>query len=292
MPVAFLPSPARGEWHLGPVPVRAYALCIVAGIIGAVWLTAQRYARAGGRGDLVLDVAAWAVPFGLIGAAAGGVVDVARHLFPDHPNVWSAARAWDGAIGVPGAIALGALGAWIACRRTGIRLGPVAGAGAPATAFGAAVAYLGGWFSQATYGRPSGLPWAVGIAPAHRLAGYENFATFEPVFGYETLWCVAAGLIVMWAARRFALIGERAFALQLALTFAGLCAAESLLISPAPQLAGLRVDQWAEIVTVLGAAVYLYRTRHRHGPDVIAPPLLRSDAGPRAGTAYGAPSAR
>jgi prolipoprotein diacylglyceryltransferase len=281
-PVAFLPSPARGEWHLGPIPVRAYALCIVIAIIGAVWLTAQRYAKAGGRADLVLDVAAWAVPFGLIGAAGAGLVDLARHLFPAHPNVWSAARAWDGAIGVPGAIALGALGAWIACRRAGIRLGPMAGAAAPAVAFGAAVAYLGGWFSQATYGRPSGLPWAVAIDPAHRLAGYENFATFEPVFGYEMLWCVAAGFIVMWAARRFALIGERAFALQLALTFSGLCAAESLLIGPAPQLAGLRVDQWAEIVTILGAIAYLYRTRHRHGPDVIVGPAVRADAGSQA----------
>ena len=281
-PVAFLPSPARGEWHLGPVPLRAYALCIVVGIILAVWLTARRYTRAGGRPDLVLDVAAWAVPFGLIGALLGGLVDVGRHLVPSYPHVWSLARDWDGSIGVPGAIALGALGAWIACRRAGIRLGPMAGAAAPAVAFGAAVAYLGGWFSQATYGRPSGLPWAVAIDPAHRLAGYENFATFEPVFGYETLWCVAAGLIVMWAARRFALIGERAFALQLALTFSGLCAAESLLISPAPQLAGLRVDQWPGIVTILGAIAYLYRTRHRHGPDVIVGPAVRADAGSQA----------
>ena len=290
MPVAFLPSPARGQWHLGPVPLRAYALCIVLGIILAVWLAARRYTRAGGQPDLILDVAAWAVPFGLIGALLGWLVDVAQRLVPSYPHVWSTARAWDGAIGVPGAIALGALGAWIACRRAGIRLGPVAGAAAPATAFGAAVAYLGGWFSQSSYGRPSGLPWAVEIAPAHRLSGYENYATFEPVFGYETLWCLASGFTVAWAARRFALIGERAFALQLALTFAGLCAAESLLAGPATQLAGLHADQWAEILTVLGSVAYLYRTRHRHGPDVIAPPLP-SKAGQPAGTSSGAPSA-
>ena len=72
-PVAYLPSPARGEWHLGPLPVRGYALCIALGIIVAVWLTVRRYARAGGLGGTILDVAAWAVPFGLIGAAAGAV---------------------------------------------------------------------------------------------------------------------------------------------------------------------------------------------------------------------------
>ena len=31
--VLFIPSPAQGVWHLGPVPIRAYALCIVAGIV-------------------------------------------------------------------------------------------------------------------------------------------------------------------------------------------------------------------------------------------------------------------
>ena len=271
MPVASLPSPIRGVWHLGPLPVRGYALCIVAGVVVALWLTANRYAKAGGRRDVILDVAAWAVPFGLIGATAGAVIHGGARLVPSRLDLWSAARVWDGAIGVPGAVGLGALGAWIACRRAGVRLGPVAGAAAPAAAFGAAVGCLGGWFSQTTYGRPSSLPWAVQIAPVYRVPGYENFATFEPVFGYETVWCAAAGLAVIWAARRFALTGDRAFALQLALTFGGLCAAESLLIAPAPQFAGLRVDQWAELVTVAGAVVYLYRTRRRRGPDVIVP---------------------
>jgi hypothetical protein len=36
---------------------------------------------------------------------------------------------------------------------------------------------------------------------------------------------------------------------------------------------------------------YLYRTRHRHGPDVVARPAVRSDASQPAGTAHGAPSA-
>ncbi len=280
LPVAYLHSPARGEWHLGPLPVRGYALCIVLGIIVAVWLTASRYAKAGGLGGTILDVAAWAVPFGLIGAAAGAAVHEGTRLFVSRPDLWSAARAWDGAIGVPGAVGLGALGAWIACRRAGVRLGPVAGAAAPGLAFGAAIAYLGCWFSQQMYGRPSSLPWAVAIGPVHRVPGYENFATFEPVFAYEAMWCAAAGGIVLWAARRFALPGERAFALQLALTSAGLCAAECLLIAPAPHLAGMRADQWAELVTVAGAVTALYWTRHRPGPDVIAPGPARPQPGP------------
>ncbi len=95
---------------------------------------------------------------------------------------------------------------------------------------------------------------------------------------------------MIWAAQRFSLPGERAFAVALALTFAGICAAQWLLISPAPRLAGLRPDQWAEIATVAGAAVHLYRTRHRHGPDVIVPGLT-SGPGTPAGRTHGAPSA-
>jgi prolipoprotein diacylglyceryltransferase len=289
MPAAFIPSPSRGVWHLGPLPVRAYALFIVLGIVVAVWLTASRYQKAGGRAGLILDAAAWAVPFALIGPALRAVVAGAARLFPSHPDVWNAARDWDGAIGLPGAIGLGALGAWIACRRARVRLGPVAGAAAPGVAFGAALASLGGWFGQKAYGTPSTLPWAVGISPVHRVPGYENFATFQPVFGYEALWCAAAGFAVIWAAQRFALPGERAFCLQLAVTFAGLCALESALVNSVPQLAGLRADQWAEIVTVTGAVAYLYRTRHRHGPDVI-PPVLASGHQEPAGHAHGAHS--
>lgn len=261
------------------MPVRGYALCIVLGIVIAVWLTASRYAKAGGRGEVILDVAAWAVPFGLIGTAAGAVVGEGAHLFPSRSGLWSAARAWDGAIGVPGAVGLGALGALIACRRAGLRLGPVAGAAVPGLAVGAAVAYLGGWFSQTAYGRPSGLPWALQIAPVYRVPGFENFATFEPAFGYAALWCVVAGCVAAWATRRFTLTGERAFSLQLALTFGGLCAVEWLLIAPGPRAAGLRIDQWAEIVAFAGATAFLYRTRHRHGPDVIAPAVPLAAAG-------------
>src|SRR5271166_7151540 len=226
MPLASIPSPGHAAWRLGPLTIRAYALCVIAGILVAV--ASRRYRRSDGRGvarpGVILDVAAWAIPFGLAGAAAHAILLDTRHDFRHAFRLWHTATVGVAVIGVPGAVALGTAGAWIACRRAGVRLGPVAGAAAPGLAFGAALAHLGGWFSQQTYGRPSALPWAVAIAPVHRVPGYENFATFEPVFAYEALWCAVAGGLVLWATRRFTLLGERAFALQLALTFAGLCA--------------------------------------------------------------------
>src|SRR5215469_2333612 len=208
MPLAYIPSPPHAVWHLGPVPVRLQALFAVAGVILALTIAERRYRAAGGRPGAVLDVAVWAVPAGLIPVVLGAVLATA------HGAPWQEIRTWDDALGYPGAAALGTLAAWAACRRS--RLAPLAGAVAPALAFGRAVADLGGWAAQQGYGQPSSLWWAVQISPAHRLSGYENFATFQPMFLYEALWDVATGAAVIWATRRFALRGDRAFALAAA----------------------------------------------------------------------------
>jgi len=193
MPLASIPSPGHAAWRLGPLSVRAYALCVIAGIIVAVVVASRRYRRSGGQPGIILDVAAWAVPFGLAGALAHAMLLEAGHDFSHAYRLWHGLAAAMAAIGIPGAVALGAAGAWVACRRAGIRLGPVAGAAAPAVAFGLAIGGLGNWWAQQFYGEPSTWWWAVQISPEHRVPGYENYATFQPVFLYQSLWDVALG---------------------------------------------------------------------------------------------------
>jgi prolipoprotein diacylglyceryl transferase len=182
MPVGYLPSPSRGDWHLGPIPVRAYALCIVLGVIVAVWVANRRYRGAGGRAGVIIDVATWAVPLGLIGARVYSVLIDYELYFGARRDWVNVFKVWDGGLGIPGAIAFGLAGAWLGCRRARVPLAPVAGAAAAAIAIGQAIGRCGNWFNQELYGRPSGLPWAVQISPAHRLPGYESFATFQPAF--------------------------------------------------------------------------------------------------------------
>ena len=201
MVLASIPSPSPAAWRLGPLSVRAYALCVAVGILVAVVVASRRYRRSGGGRGVILDVAAWAVPFGLIGAALHALLIATRHDFTREHGVWHAVTAGVAAIGVPGAVVLGAAGAWIACRRSSLRLGPVAGAAAPALMFGLAVGGLGNWWAQQFYGPPSTWWWAVPISPTHRAPGYENYATFQPAFLYQSLWDVAVGLGVIWAAR-------------------------------------------------------------------------------------------
>jgi prolipoprotein diacylglyceryltransferase len=72
MPLASIPSPGHAAWHLGPLPVRAYALCVIAGLVVALVVASRRYRRAGGKQGVILDVAAWAIPFGLASVTSTG----------------------------------------------------------------------------------------------------------------------------------------------------------------------------------------------------------------------------
>ena len=295
MPAAFIPSPSRGLWHIGPVPLRGYALCVLLGIAVCLWVTDRRYRGMGGRPGQVLDIATVAVPFGLVGARAYGVL-TNYHLYFGHHRDWvNVLRIWDGWFGMPGGVAAAALGAWIACRRQGVRLSPVAGAAAPGLAFAAAIASWGNWLSQQVYGRPATVPWALEIAPVHRVPGYENFATFQPVFLYASIWDVLTGMLVIMLARLFRLTGDRTFACYAALQAAGSVSTGLLRIGYVDRLDGIAVNQIL-LTAVLAAAVgYLYLTRARQGPDVVeqatgeAPGTAADVAAGRAGVAGGGP---
>jgi prolipoprotein diacylglyceryl transferase len=286
MSVAYIPSPSRGVWHLGPIPIRAYALCIVLGVIVAVWLADRRYVATGGRHGLILDVATWAVPFGLVGARLYSVLTDYELYFGSHHDWVTVFKVWDGGIGMPGGLAAGFAGAWIACRRAGVPLGPVAGAAAPGIAIGQAIGSWSSWFNQQIYGSPSTLPWALEISPGHRITGYESYATFQPTFLYGCIWDLLVAALVIWVARRFPLTGDRAFAVYLAAYSVGMFAIQIIRIDFSHLIMGLRVNEWVALLTFAGAIWYLYRTRHSH-PLPPATPVQLPAAPPGAGSAPG-----
>jgi prolipoprotein diacylglyceryltransferase len=279
VPLASIPEPGSAAWG----PLRAYALCLIVGIVVAVAVTVRRYRKAGGDGGIILDVAAWAIPLGLCGAFAHEVLN-GKH------GLWHVAGAAVAIIGLSGAIALGALGAWIACRRAGVPLGPVAGAAAPGVAFGLAIGSLAHWWAQDFYGRPASWWLAERIAPEHRLPGYENYATFQPAFLYESGWCVLTGLAVIWAAKRFALTGERTFMLAAAGYAIGGLWVESVRIGPQPRMLGMPYAAWGDLLVLVLALFILgrprrpsrpYRTRRTplpRGTGGKVPPGLESDS--------------
>jgi prolipoprotein diacylglyceryl transferase len=257
----FIPSPSQGVWHLGPFPLRGYALCIIAGVIAAIWLGERRWPARGGLPGQVSDIAIWAVPFGLVGGRLYHVITDPARYFGSGGDPVAVLYVWQGGLGIWGAIALGGVGAWIGARRRGIKLPPLADALAPGIVLAQAVGRWGNWFNQELFGKPTTLPWKLKIDAAHRTAlpaKYQQVEYFHPTFLYECLWDIGTAGLVIWADRRFRLGHGRAFALYVMAYTAGRGWIEMLRIDPveANDVFGLRLNVWTSIIVFLGAAVY------------------------------------
>ncbi|CAL9393544.1 Phosphatidylglycerol--prolipoprotein diacylglyceryl transferase [Streptomyces sp. enrichment culture] len=282
--LAFIPSPSSGEIVIGPIPLRGYAFCIIVGVFIAVWLGGKRWVARGGQPGTVADIAVWAVPFGLVGGRLYHVVTDYQLYFGEGRDWVDAFKIWEGGLGIWGAIALGAVGAWIGCRRRGIPLPAYADAIAPGIALAQAVGRWGNWFNQELYGRPTDLPWAV------RIDNGVDTGTFHPTFLYESLWCVGVALLVIWADRRFRLGHGRAFALYVAAYTVGRFWIEYLRIDEAHEIWGLRLNNWTSIVVFLAAVAYIVLSaRLRPGREDVVEPVAEKadDAGGADGTDTG-----
>ncbi|MBV8540558.1 MAG: prolipoprotein diacylglyceryl transferase [Pseudonocardiales bacterium] len=291
--VTFIPSPDRGVWHLGAVPIRAYALCIIVAIIVAILWGERRWRARGGQAGAVTDIAVFAVPFGLVGGRLYHVATDWRKYFGPGGNPLGALEVWQGGLGIWGAVALGGLGAWIACRRRGIPLPALADAVAPAIVVAQAIGRLGNWFNQELYGGPTSLPWGLeicdrldpntgalgpgvvnGIAvpcPRPPVEGFQCPQIVHPTFLYEMLWDLGVAAFVVWADRRFRLGHGRAFALYVAGYTAGRFWIELMRVDWATMVFGVRINVVTSTVVFLGAVLYLTLARRgREDPETLA----------------------
>jgi prolipoprotein diacylglyceryl transferase len=266
MAPASIPSPPISVWHLGPFPVRAYALCILLGIVVAVWWTRRRWAARGGDPDQILDIVFWAVPFGIVGGRLYHVLSDPELYFAAGRQPIRALYIWDGGLGIWGAVALGAVGALIGCRRVGVRLSDFADVAAPGLVVAQAIGRWGNYFNQELFGGPTTLPWALQIDPAHRPLDSLQIGLYQPTFLYESLWDLGVAALLIVAERRFTLRNGRLFALYVALYTVGRAWIEALRIDHANHILGLRLNDWTSLLVFLGAVAFLVLRRREPAP--------------------------
>lgn len=260
--VSSIPSPSQGVWYLGPIPLRAYGIIIVIGMCVAVWWTARRYKARGGNPELMYDVALWAIPLGIIGARLYHVITSPHRYFGDGGNPWEAVMIWNGGLGIWGGVACGALGAWIAVRRAGQRLGPIADSLAPALLVAQAIGRWGNWFNQELFGAPTTLPWGLEIDDAHLPSGFASGTLFHPTFLYECLWNLMMAAIIVMVDKRVRLKSGQVFSLYLMAYPLGRSWIEMLRIDDAQVIFGLRLNVWTSLaVFVLGCVCFVIAGR-------------------------------
>jgi prolipoprotein diacylglyceryl transferase len=270
MSPSYIPSPPQGVWHLGPLPIRAYALFIIVGIVAALLIGDRRWAARGGQPGVIYDIALWAVPFGLVGGRL-------YHLATDWRTYWgpggagfgAALRIWDGGLGIWGAVALGGVGAWIGCRRHGIPLPAFADAIAPGLVLAQAIGRLGNYFNQELYGRETTLPWGLeifyrrdpsGFVDPHSLDGVSTGQVafvVQPTFLYELIWNVLVFIALLYIDRRFRLGHGRLFAVYVAGYCIGRFCVELLRDDTATHIAGIRINSFTSTFVFIGAVVYI-----------------------------------
>ena len=268
--IAYFPSPPRGVWHIWLVPIRAYALFIIIGIVAALLIGDRRWVARGGERGVIYDIALWAVPVGLIGGRLYHLATDWRTYFGEGgAGLLAALRIWDGGLGIWGAVALGGVGAWIACRRRGIPLPAFGDAIAPGIVLAQAIGRLGNYFNQELFGRETTMPWGLeifyrrdpaGFVDVHSLDGVSTgqlAMVVQPTFLYELLWNLLVFAVLIYLDRRFTMGHGRLFALYVAGYCIGRFCVELLRDDAATHIAGIRINSFTATFVFIGAVVYL-----------------------------------
>jgi prolipoprotein diacylglyceryl transferase len=289
--LASFPSPSQGVWEIGPIPIRAYALFIILGIILAIWWGEKRLQARGGRAGEVIDIAVYAVPFGLVGGRLYHVATDYHRYFGEGKDPVQALYIWEGGLGIWGAIALGAVGAWIGCRRKGIPLPVFADAVAPGIVVAQAIGRVGNYFNQELYGGHTTLPWGLEIfqrvnpvtGEQDPLGGVSTGiplpdSPVHPTFLYELLWNLGVAALVVILDRKLRLGHGRAFALYVAGYTLGRTWIELMRVDDATLVFGVRINVWVSLIVLAGSLAYFVVARNKGEREDLA--ALRGDDKP------------
>jgi len=264
--ISSIPSPETSYIDLGPINLHFYALFILTGIVLAVLLSDYRLHKRGAERGVMLDIALWAVPFGILGGRLFHVITHPRDYFYQGADLLAILYVWEGGLAIYGALLLGAVGAYLGARQAGIKFWSLADAIAPGLLLAQAIGRWGNYFNQELFGLPTDLPWALEIPssnPAYP-AGFPDGVTFHPTFAYEMLWSLTGVVLLLIIDRRFNMRFGRLFGLYLVIYSAGRAWIEAIRIDPSEIILGLRINIWSAIVGIIIGLTIIIVQHYRH----------------------------
>jgi prolipoprotein diacylglyceryl transferase len=272
--LAYIPSPSKNAFHLDVgglhLSLHMYGLMLALGVLAAYKIAEIRYAKQGRDPNDIGRIAVVTVIAGVLGARI-------YHLFTgykwDQDGIAGAFQIWKGGLSIWGAVAGGAIGVIVMCRRYHLDTLAVCDAIGPGVVIAQAIGRWGNWFNQELFGKPTTVPWALKIDVDHRPPQYLTSATFHPTFLYESLWCLLVFATILWAERRFSFRKGQAFMLYVSMYTFGRVFFEAMRSDPASRIFGVRFNLLLSAALCVGFAVW-FVWLGRHGE-----PVKRAGAG-------------
>lgn len=248
--------------QIGSITIYYYGIIIMLGALAAAGLAAYEARRKGQSSEIVWDGLVWVLIGGIVGARLWHIftppasmveAGYTTYYYLTHPLDAINIRA--GGLGIPGAVIGGLLALYIFARRRKLDFAFWLDVVAPALALGQAIGRWGNFFNQELYGSPSTLPWAIQINPENRLPGYEDEATYHPLFLYESLWNFGIVALLLWLGRKYddRLFNGDLFLIYLITYPLGRFLLEFLRLDPS-RVGGININQTIMLLVALTAA--------------------------------------
>lgn len=265
-----IPSPEISYIDLGFVRIHFYALFILTGIVIATALADYRLSRRGAEKGVMLDIALWAVPMGILGGRFFHVITHPNDYFFEGADLLATLRIWEGGLAIYGALGFGAIGVYIATRQLGLRFLSVADAVAPGILIAQGIGRLGNYFNKELFGMPTTLPWGLEIPSSNPAYpnGLPEGVLFHPTFLYEMIWNLVGAALILYLAAKLNLQWGRVFGLYIAVYSLGRIWIENLRIDPSEILFGLRINVWSAIIGLtIGILIFVVQARRHPGAE-------------------------
>jgi prolipoprotein diacylglyceryl transferase len=252
---AYIPSPSANGFSVGPFFVHAYGLAYVVAVAAAILVARRRWAREGGDPDLCYEVAMWGFPAGLIGGRIYFLITTPSQV---PPHWWGPFAIWKGGLGIWGGIFGGVLGGlWVLRRRLSKQdVLRFMDAATPGLLVAQSFGRIGNYFNQELFGKPSTLPWALKIDPAHRPPHFEQYATFQPTFLYEIIWNLSLASFLVWLGHHRRIRPPGLFALYVAGYSGFRIFEETLRIDYSVHILGMRLNFWISLLGCLAGLLW------------------------------------
>ena len=272
--------------EIGPIQLHWYGIIIASAVLIAAMLGSRVAAWLGENPEDGWSMLLLVTILAVVGARIYHVIHMWDYYVANPALI---PQIWNGGIGIPGAVAGGALGILIYTRSKGLNTARWLDVFAPALLLGQVIGRLGNFVNQELYGPPISecgngfppcLPFGIQIDADHRAGTPWDAVTypvettqFVPMFAYEMALNLIGMLVLLYVIRRF---GPRLFAGDAALMYIMWYGAVRTVLETYRvnnwTILGVPTAMWVGILGfVLAGAGLIYRHRRGWGSPMIKP---------------------